>query len=435
MMNSHWPDFKREIDKIPVPTEKLDSIIKNMINEKRTRKAKKKIAAYSLSAAVLLFGLFVGSAAMFPAMANVASQLPLIGTFFNDIDDEGLKIAGREGLTQVVNQTAKDNGITLTINEIFYDGTRLTLGYTHESLLAIGEIERPTIEVDGKEINFSSSYSGKFVTPQKYKGIMEIRPAEELPEEFQMKITIDAVGFIPGKWEFAFPVKQSNEVTVIRPETVKKLAEAEMEITSLKMGPAGTDLAVKVKADENQQTFDPYRLDFYLVDENENIYDFVTKFGYGDEEKGEVRFDILYTPLKEGVKKVKIVPYLMPMYSEESLEEVSIPLDEQNVPFILDQGEFGKIAITKIFYFEDWVEVYFDVQSDVVIDNKLALNPIWLEDAKGKKLFFEDAPFAERIEGNHFKQQFPIKKKEGLQLKTFKFPKPIIFEPVEIEIP
>ena len=107
----------------------------------------------------------------------------------------------------------------------------------------IGELERPTIEVNGEEINFSSGYSGDFVTPQKYKGLIDINPTEELPEEFDIKIRIDAVGLIPGKWEFEFPVKQSNAVTVIRPQEVKMIEQAEVQFTSIKLGPAGTDVA------------------------------------------------------------------------------------------------------------------------------------------------------------------------------------------------
>lgn len=435
-MNSQWPDFKKEMDKISVPIDKLDSIITDTINENRVKKSKKKIALYSLSAAVIGFGLFIGSASISPAMAKIASHIPIIGTFFNDVNDEGLRIVGQKGLTQIIDQTSKDNGITLTMNEIFYDGTRLTFGYTQESLFAIGELERPTIVVNGKEINFSSSYSGNFVTPQKYKGVIDINPTEELPEEFNIKIRIDAVGPIPGKWEFEFPVKQSNEVTVIRPQEVKMIEQAEVQITSLKLGPAGTDLAVKITMDEENNMLDPYMLDFYILDEEGDILDIVSKSGHGETENGKAvdNLDILYTPLKEGTKKVSIIPYIIPM-TEGNAEEDSMLLDDQSVPFVLDQGDFGKILITDITYLEDKTIVYFDIQSDAIVDNRLSINPIWLEDANGKNLILEDKPFAERIKGNSFKQEFSTGEKEGLQLKTYKSPKPTVYEGFEIKIP
>lgn len=146
---------------------------------------------------------------------------------------------------------------------MFYDGTRLVFGYTQESLLAIGELERPTIEVNGREINFSSSYSGEFITPQKYKGMVEINPTEELPEEFELNMRIDAIGLIPGNWNFQFHVKQSNQVMVVRLEEAQMIEEMKVRINSLKIGPAGTDLAVQITSKEEEMNLEPYDLEFF----------------------------------------------------------------------------------------------------------------------------------------------------------------------------
>lgn len=433
-MSSQFPEIKNEMDKISVPTEKLDRIIETTVKENKRKKSKKKIAFYSASAAVVGFGLFISSAILSPTMAKVASHIPVVGTFFNDVDDEGLRIAGQKGLTQVVDQSSKDNGITLTINEIFYDGTRFTFGYTHESLFALGEIERPTIEVNGKEINFSSGYSGEFVTPQKFKGIIDITPAEELPVEFDLKMRIDAVGLIPGKWEFSFPVKQSNEVTVIKSQDVKIINDAEVHVDSLKIGPAGTDLSVKVNSKLGSPMLN--MLQFYIIDEKGRVLDAVSGSGYGDTENGKEKmtFNYLYSPLKEGTKKLRIIPYTIPM-NKDGFKEVVVKLNGQSLPIILDQGDFGKILITEIKYSKDKMIVNYEVQSDAIIDNHSSFNPFWVEDTNGKRLLSKDNPFPERIEGNRFKQEFGTEEKKGLQLKTFKYPKPIMYEEFELEIP
>lgn len=80
MNNNQWPDLKKEMDRIEVPTE-LSAIITNTVNENRAKKSKKKVAFYFLSAAILGFGLFIGSASISPAMAKIASTIPIIGTF------------------------------------------------------------------------------------------------------------------------------------------------------------------------------------------------------------------------------------------------------------------------------------------------------------------------------------------------------------------
>lgn len=42
MSSNQWPDLKKEMDKVSVPMDKLDSIIANTINENRTKTSKKK---------------------------------------------------------------------------------------------------------------------------------------------------------------------------------------------------------------------------------------------------------------------------------------------------------------------------------------------------------------------------------------------------------
>ena len=162
----------------------------------------------------------------------------------------------------------------------------------------------------------------------------------------------------------------------------------------------------------------------------------MSKSGHGETENGKSidNLDILYTPLKEGTKKVRIIPYVIPMIKGSS-EEVSMLLDDQSVPFVLDQGDFGKVLITDITYLKDKTIVDFDIPSDAIVDNKLSRNPIWLEDANGKNLMLEDKPFAERVKGNSFKQEFSTGEKDGLQLKTYKSPKSTMYEEFVIEIP
>lgn len=322
-MSSQFPDLKSEMDQISVPVEKLDNIIAETVSRTKMKRTKKRIVMYSISAAVVGFGLFLGSAMVSPAIAKVASNIPVVGTFFNDVGDEGLKIAGQKGLTQVVDQTVKDNGVTLTMNEIFYDGSRLTLGYTQESLLPVGGLERPTILVDGKEINFGSGFSGEFVTPGTYKGIINVTLTEELPEEFEMNIVFDAVGLLPGNWEFAFPVKQSSEVTVIKPKDVIDIQGAQLSVDSLKIGPAGTDLRVKVISDEDNRELDPFALNYYIVDDQGNRLEMLSGSGHGDKIEGKMHAyqNLLYERLVAGVKKIKVIPYDSSLNQKDFNEE------------------------------------------------------------------------------------------------------------------
>ena len=97
--------IKKEINEITIPEEKLDHTIEKAISKGRKRKYSlgKKII-YGSSAAVLLFGLFVGSAFVSPVMAEVVSKIPYLGQLVasksigvaitDELEERGYPIAG-----------------------------------------------------------------------------------------------------------------------------------------------------------------------------------------------------------------------------------------------------------------------------------------------------------------------------------------------------
>jgi hypothetical protein len=436
-MNSEFPQFKDEMKKISVPEDELDQIISKAVRKTRTKGTLRRKAFYTTSAAAAGFVLFISSAIYSPAIAKIASEIPVVGTFFSGSGDEGLEIAGAKGLTQTVGKSSTDKGITLTINEVFYDGTRLALGFTHESLLAIGEMERPAIYVDGKEINFSSGSSGKFVTPAKYQGILDINPTEELPEEFTMKFSVDAVGLMPGKWEFEFPVKQSGEVTVIRPNETQNINGLEVNVNSVKLGPAGTDLSVSLTAYPEQTKLDPYTdLHFNIVDDQGFALRQLSGSGHGETVDGKEKatLSMLFSPVKEGTKSLRIIPYKLPA-QHSAPEEVMIPLNEGSLPAILEQGGGDKITVTDIERTKKSTTLFFRVDSKFAYDDQLTKNPTILETAAGENLTIDKAPFAERVEGNLYKQVFKATGSKELIFKAFVMPEPEMFEAFTVELP
>ncbi len=436
-MNNEFPQFKDEMKKIAVPEDELDQIISKAVRETRIKGTLRRKVFYTTSAAAAGFALFIGSAMYSPAIAKIASEIPVVGTFFSGSGDEGLEIAGAKGLTQVVGKSATDKGITLTINEVFYDGTRLAFGFTHESLLAIGEMEKPAIYADGKEINFSSGSSGEFVTPAKYQGILDINPTEELPEEFTLKFRVDAVGLMPGNWEFEFPVKQSGEVTVIRPKETKNIQGMEVKVNSVKLGPAGTDLSVSLTADLEQTKLDPYTdLHFNIVDNQGFALRQMSGSAHGDtvDGKEEATLSMLYSPVKEGTKSLSIIPYTLPS-QHSAPEEVMIPLSEGGLPAILEQGGGDKITVTDIERTKQSTTIFFEVDSEFAYDDQLTRNPTILETADGENLTIEKEPFAERVEGNLYKQVFKAAGSKELIFKAFVMPEPEMFEAIPVELP
>lgn len=101
---------------------------------------------------------------------------------------------------------------------------------------------------------------------------------------------------------------------------------------------------------------------------------------------------------------------------------------------LMDQGEVGKIIIKEIEVNEDKTYVYFEVVSDFPYDGHLKHNGIDLETSSGKKLVSTEKPYAERVKGNLYMQEFETSK-EDLVITTFKYPQPVMLESIDIQIP
>ena len=89
----------------------------------------------------LAFCLIIGSAFVSPAMAKVLSNIPGFNSVFEFAGDRGLKIASEKGLSDTIEQTVTDQNISLTFQDVFFDGTRLSLGYIQENARYLGELD------------------------------------------------------------------------------------------------------------------------------------------------------------------------------------------------------------------------------------------------------------------------------------------------------
>jgi hypothetical protein len=82
-MNDFLSHLKKEVDKIAIPEKELNDAIQSAILKGKKKKwSFRKKMAYFCGAAVLLVGLFIGSAFFSPTMAEVASRIPYLNQLF-----------------------------------------------------------------------------------------------------------------------------------------------------------------------------------------------------------------------------------------------------------------------------------------------------------------------------------------------------------------
>jgi hypothetical protein len=312
-MTDKIPSFKEEIDDIHVPVDKLDAIILNTVQGSISRKKRsiRNKLYYSAAAAVAAFGLLIGSAIVSPVMANIVSQIPIIGSIFSQSGEHGLERVSELGLTQVVGQSKTVNGITITIDEVFYDGTRVTVGYSQESEEPLDDLYiRPNFEVDGKRM-----VTGTFVrevTPTFWTNVISIEPYRMvLPKSFVLGMGFE--GKNGEEWHFSAPVEEQSGVQQVTINHSQQTEGIDLFVENIKIGRSGILLRYEVASEKHHDL--TTLMEFRVVDSLGNE---LAMSGGGKEngnevglfEDGRVYGTRLFDSVDEHDKELTIIPYL-----------------------------------------------------------------------------------------------------------------------------
>ncbi|MEK4043147.1 DUF4179 domain-containing protein [Paenibacillus sp. FSL H8-0048] len=258
------------------------------------------IAASVAGGLVLLISLGFIS----PAMAETLKQLPFISSVFQLAGDSGLRKANEAGLTANVEQTVTQDGMTLTVSEQMYDGSRLSLVltrskgvYAHKSFSDTWAIPDPEtgslinhpmdFYVNGELVN-----TGVGIAPGGREApdsviITTLNSGNlQLPDTFDFKMSV----YLPGYADpfiFKFPVtRQVLEGVVLTPDILKMHDHINLMIKRLEVSTTSTQLNVEVQgeAGEHITAIEANIPDKYKVNGHFPVY-----FELSDEQGREVR--------------------------------------------------------------------------------------------------------------------------------------------------
>lgn len=319
MMTDKIPSFKEQIDEIHVPMEKLDDIIFKTVQEhapKRKKSWRSKVV-YSASAAVVAFGLLVGSATVSPVMAEFVSKIPIIGSVFSESTDAGLAQVSELGFTQIIGEAKKVDDKILTIEEAFYDGVRLSVSYSLASETPIESdyfSSGPGFRIDGQAYHSTILRSLKDITPTYHTGFLNVEIEEELPDQFTLDLVFG--GKRSERWEFSIPIQSATNVKTIEINHQQQVAGVNVTITEVSSGLGGLKLSYEASTSE-EVSFFTSSLAFYIEDELGNEIAHYSGVGQGTDKilQGYQWFN----PINEASKQIKITPYFR--FPEEMYNE------------------------------------------------------------------------------------------------------------------
>lgn len=306
--------FKEEINNITVPTEKLDAIIFNTFKEDR-KKRKKSIhykLLFSVSVVSVTFILLAVSATISPVMANIVSKIPFIGTVFSESGDQGLELVNEQGLTNALGTTKSVGQTSITLDEVFYDETRLSIGFLITSDKPIGDFylsHGPDITINGKSVTNASTYEEMEISPTQRTGIINIDSFDDLPETFTLGVTV--TGEDGKQWDFSTPVSKKSTVQSVAINHIQEEAGIELAVSDLKVSPAGLQFSFSANSEQINLIPNAY-LDFKVVDDTGT--ELVSHSGASKMQKvnGKEYYtgDRLIEPTKDNIKKLTVIPYI-----------------------------------------------------------------------------------------------------------------------------
>ena len=346
-MTDKIPSFKEEIDDIHVPIDRLDTIILNTVQAsapKRKRSIQKKVL-YGVGAAVAVFGLLVGSATISPVMANFVSQIPVVGSIFSESGERGLEQVSELGLTQVVGKSKTVNGNTITIDEVFYDGTRLTVGYSLESEEPLGEYYLGSgldFTIDGKSISYGGSSGETEITPTYRTAIDNVDVASgELPKKFELGLFFEGKG--GERWKFSVPVQEQSGAEFVTINHTQRAGSIDLTVSNLEISPLGLRFNYNTLTDENEFPSGEFGsfIEFKIVDSSGNEL-VISSEGGGQAEvvNGKIhsKGNSLFEPVDDIVKELTVTPYLI-LQSEGGGVEIDAAGNEKPIDFKTYKGK------------------------------------------------------------------------------------------------
>ncbi|MDD7795622.1 DUF4179 domain-containing protein [Clostridium sp. 'White wine YQ'] len=375
--------IKRKINEANIKTpdnikNKIDLTLMDLPEKRRKSKRIYKVAAgVILSVGVLTaFGF---------AMPTYAQNIPIIGSIFKLLDRG--QYTNYDKYASDINITKEDNGVSITITSIVYDGLDLNIAYKVDSEKPMQDephLLDKDLAIDGKITTFGSGGGGQFSEDKKsYVGVETLHvsknevPKEvqdkmflggyvEVPDKFTLTLNIkELLGDIKGKWSFNFQVTNEKVNGKVKEFALNKdlsnLGKG-TKLTNVTLTPINTEIQLTSKEDivtpiikEGDNPEYGNGVKFLLVDNNGR--QLADKSGSGAGNDGVYYYSFKYRETYENTKSVTIIPYIKEM-DRKRIKRIQSPLN-LNGETKVSLGKFGDLIIDKIEIVDNKTKVHY----------------------------------------------------------------------------
>lgn len=323
-------------------------------------------------------------------VADIVRKIPVLGKMFTGdvfeyVGDRGSIEGKKKGLSSTVNYEASDQGVTIAIQEVLYDGIRLLVGYQmtapNEDFLFLGDIE---MKINGEQIPARYSSSPSKINDHDSAGVMNFEYEHPSSDPFILELDIHEISGLPngqhasveGDWSFKFSVagvSEQNMVSKQFPAGISTQADGiEFTVLGIQITPVTTQVTYQVKGQ-------PKGFGFQLLDDKGMLVNWLnsSQFTAGITE-GTSYFD----PVPMDAKYLYAVPFYRDTTKQPDLIIAKAPLTGQ-FPITLSQGSVGEVTVNNIEFLPDKTLIHYEAKGK---DPLIQHTSLWLETVRGDQI-------------------------------------------------
>lgn len=336
-MSNSIRKFKEDVESIVVPEKELKKVINNAINRENTNKFSFKKITYVSGIAVLLFVLLLGSGFVSPTMAKMLSKVPYLNSVL-PYADKGLEVANEKGLVKSIGQTAIEQGIPITITDVYYDNSRLEIGYSIPlENVELGDLKKihilgisnAKIELDGNEIGHyaKADYKGDYITGT-FSSVQT--DLSQYSEKAKLKIDVTEVLNKKGHWVLEFDIKKAQQNNIVNIVKSAETDKYKLFVNNMQFTPSATKVEYEFEIPADLKSFNEHALAFKLYDESGNTFELIkTGTIFIEHPKNKTRFksELYFEPIDGSTKALTLIPSIKEEAEDEQvLTELKLEL-------------------------------------------------------------------------------------------------------------
>ncbi|MBR2566504.1 MAG: DUF4179 domain-containing protein [Paenibacillus sp.] len=343
-------ELEQRIRNTPMPRNSMSSEIMNKIGGRNMTKQRNgstilKRTLTAASIAVVMGAGAVGAGFVSPTMASALKQIPGIGSMFYGMNSDEIQRAVDQGiLTQPLEQITKD-GVTLTLTNVIYDGTRLSYSIERAGENLPQSVPSPYVPMESElftddkewksrvQIPEDQHQKGYIISPTTFINNEELKASirfgsdignrnaalteythlGSLPNEFELTVQAK-VTQIEEPFEFKVPVKISNNKLVIQPNETKSYENFSYTLQKIESTVTNTRLILESTGEvpaSSEQTgkYAPTMMYYEIVDDQGKVLKQRSTGFFHRAPDLEYQVDELYDAISPNAKSVKIKPY------------------------------------------------------------------------------------------------------------------------------